>query len=352
MSGIIPPQNQFWHRNTNSVSLRTLTCHQNPDRPTRSINESNPMLKKSFLLGAALIATLAAPPAIAQQFKPSVLKVNAIRGGAFWLSGGVANSGFVVGDKGVIVIDTQVGPPDAKAAISEIAKVTPKPINAIIVSHGDPDHIGGLLAYPADAAVIEHEGTQPYVLSAANDAARGGPFGALFLGLVKRPPTRTIGNTEAVTLDGVRMVLMHLAPAHTDGDLVIYLPAQKTVFAADLLLTSQRFPVIHYGGSSLGWLATMKAMLALNADTYIPGHGPIESKAKLQARLRDVEQVREQIKAMVREGKTVAEVQTAIPEEASPFPTFVETIYRELTVGYPASTPPWANIVRPELMRR
>ena len=308
---------------------------------------------KHALLALALAGTIVgSAAAVAQQFKPAVLTARPVRGGVYWLAGGVSNGGFVVGDTGVIVIDTQINPADARTAIAAIARVTPKPITAVVVSHGDPDHIGGLSAYPAQAAVIEQEGTVAYVQAAANDAAHGGPFGALYQGLVKRAPTRTIGNTETVTLDGVRTVLMHLGPAHTNGDLVVYLPAQKTVFGADVLLTSQRFPVIHLGGSSLGWIATMKAMLALDADTYIPGHGPIESKAKLVARLRDVEQSRAAIKAMVQAGKPLAEIQAAFPEEPSPFPTFVETVRRELTTGYPAPVPPWGNVVRPELMGR
>ena len=81
-----------------------------------------------------------------------------------------------------------------------------------------------------------------------------------------------------MVLNGVRMVLMYVAPAHTSGDLFVYLPDQKIVFAGDIHLTnSGRFPVIKIGGSSLGWIASMKAMLALDADTYVPGHGPIET---------------------------------------------------------------------------
>ncbi len=307
-------------------------------------------LRNLIVMLLAGAGALAAPAAA--QFKPATLTVHPVRAGAYWLGGGIANSGFVVGDKGVVVIDTQFNTGDARTALAEIAKITPKPVSAVIVSHGDPDHIGGLLAYPSDATVIEHEATPPYVLAAAKDAAHGGPFGAAYVELAKHAPTRTIGSTETLMLDGVRMTLLHVASAHTGGDLVVFLPAQKTVYAGDILLTTQRFPVIHFGGSSLGWIATMKAMLALNADTYVPGHGAVEPKAQVVARLHDVEQTRDAIKTMVRDGKPLADVQAAFPEQPSPFPTFVETIYQELTTGYPAATPPWANTVRPELMRR
>ena len=308
-------------------------------------------LVRHILLALAMSLPLA--PALAQGFKPSVLKAEPIRGGAFWLSGGVSNSGFVVGDKGVIVIDTQVNPPDARTALAEIARITAKPVSAVVVSHGDPDHIGGLSAYPADATVIEHEQTVTYVRAAAADAQKGGPvFGPLYQQLAKLTPTRTIGGTETVVIDGVRMVLLHLGPAHTAGDLVVYLPKQKTVYAGDVLLTSQRFPVIHFGGSTLGWITTMKAMLALDADIYVPGHGAIESKAQIRARLRDIEQARERIKAMVAQGKPLAEIEAAFPEPVTPFPSFAATIQQELTTGYPAAIPPWANLIRPMTDRR
>ena len=171
---------------------------------------------------------------------------------------------------------------------------------------------------------------------------------ATYQTLLKFLPTRTIGSTETMALDGVRMVLMYTAPAHTSGDLVAYLPAQKIVFTGDIVTNNLgRFPVVHLGGSSLGWIACMKALLALNADTYIPGHGPIESKTQLQIRLRNAQERREQIKTMVNENKSLADIEQAFPEpDASPmFASFTQTVYAELTKGYPPASPPWYNLI-------
>ncbi len=159
-------------------------------------------------------------------------------------------------------------------------------------------------------------------------------------------PTRTIGGTETVVLDGERLMLMHIAPAHTSADLAVYLPAQKIVFAGDVLVNTTSYPLIHAGGSSLGWISFMKDILALDAETYVPGHGPIETKPMLQARLRKAELRREQVKAMVEQNKSLAEVKQALPETALDprFPTYTQVVYEELTKGYPPSLAPWAGL--------
>ena len=306
--------------------------------------------RKIFALAVA-VAALAVPAFAQVKPEPVKLSVHALKGGAYWVEGGTSNHGFIVGDKGVVAIDAQRSVEIAQQALVEIAKVTPKPVDTVILTHGDPDHVAGLPAYPAGTTIIAHENTKSQIVLAAADPNAGPMWGPVYRKLLGFLPTRTIGSTETVVLDGVRMVLMYVAPAHSSGDVIVYVPAAKVVFGGDIILTNTgRFPIIHYdtGGSSLGWIAAMKAMLALDADTYVPGHGPIETKAMLQARLRDVEERRQQIKVMVNENKSLAEVKQALPEVAfeMPFLSFVETTYLELTKGYPPVAPPWANLIR------
>ena len=92
------------------------------------------------------------------------LTVMPLRGGAYWVKGGVSNTGFIVGDKGVIVIDTQMFQATARTALAGIAKVTPKPVNAVILTHSDPDHINALPAYPKGIPVFAQVKTRDRIL--------------------------------------------------------------------------------------------------------------------------------------------------------------------------------------------
>ena len=297
------------------------------------------------LVAAAAVAGLvfAQPPA-----GPVALTTHPLRGGAYWVAGGAANTGFVVGEQGVVVWDAQETPAEARQALTQIARITPKPVVAVVLSHADPDHVGGLPAYPAGTPIIAQENVRGIIEASIADQANGGPkYGPLYQALANRLPTQPIGSQQAMVLGGVSLTLLHAGPGHSSADLVAYLPAQRVVFAGDLLTTTGAYPVIHIGGSSLGWLAFMKAILALDADTYVPGHGPLETKAQLQARLQLAEARREQVKALVQAHKTLAEVEQALPEKATSalFPSFTRTVYQELTQGYPPATPPWANLV-------
>jgi len=87
-------------------------------------------------------------------------------------------------------------------------------------------------------------------------------------------------------LEGVRLRLLHFGPAHTGGDLMVYLPDQKIAFAGDLLPAPNRFPLIHREkhGASDGWIANVKALVCLHATTYVPGHGEPQHNRSLKSR--------------------------------------------------------------------
>src|SRR5205823_3950440 len=136
------------------------------------------------------------------------------------------------------------------------------------------------------------------------------------------PNQVTTKKKESITIDGVKLDLYHFAPAHTSGDLVVYLPAQKIVSTGDIVVTNRADdnPNIHFekNGSTEGWLTNVKGMIALNADTYVTGHGDLLSKADLQRKLAATTERRNKIAAMVKDGKTLDQIKTALPDAAAP----------------------------------
>ena len=315
---------------------------------------------KGFVAYALLFAaaTLAFSSLALAQFRPGplVLVSHPLAGGVYWIQGDAANTGFVVGKDGVIVIDTQRSVDAARAQLAQIAGITAKPVRTVILTHGDPDHVGGLMAYPAGSTIIAHENTRAQILATSHAPDGASPLVASYRAIAaERLPNKTIGETETITIDGVEMTLLHVAPAHTSGDIVVFLPRQKVVFLGDLLTADEAaFPIIHVGGSSEGWIRTMHAVLALKADTFVAGHGGLKTKQELRTLVRQVEERRAAIKVLVYQGKTLAEINAALPEaKVSPaFLTFNETTYFELTEGYPDALPPWVSLVKADHRRR
>jgi glyoxylase-like metal-dependent hydrolase (beta-lactamase superfamily II) len=273
------------------------------------------------------------------------LSIKSLTADVYWVSGGISNTGFIIGDKGVIVIDTQMFLPTARKQMSEIARLTPKPVNVVILTHSDPDHINGLPAYPRGIPIIAQQNAKVEMQQLLEDPNSNGfpPDPAI----KDYMPTSTVRNKESMVLDGVPLVLIHTAPAHTDGDLAIYLPSHKIVFAGDLLTPALGpYPGIHLNkhGSSLGWAESVKAILALDADIYVSGHGEPLNKDELTKRLEVAEERRAQIKILFDQGKTLKEAKAVLHDVplkgyAAKFPTFTETTYEELTTGKSVGSP-------------
>src|SRR5947207_12612045 len=174
------------------------------------------------IAAAALLCAASAPaqgpppiqPVMMKQLKPDV-----------WagLGGSGGNSTIYIGKTGVIVVDAKQTEAGAKDLLAEIAKITPKPVTTAIITHSDGDHVNGLVAFPAGIKIIAHENNKKEQETALAVGGRGAPP-------KDRLPNQVVTkNTDKLTIDGVKLELYHFAPAHTSGDLIVYLPAQKIV---------------------------------------------------------------------------------------------------------------------------
>ena len=106
------------------------------------------------------------------------------------------------------------------------------------------------------------------------------------------------------------------------------MPAQRLVIAGDIInINTGPYPIMHRSGSSIGCIATMQTLLA----------GPIESKAWLRVRLHAAEERCREIETLFEAHKTLEEIKMGLPEPGADarFATFAQTVYEELTRGYP-----------------
>jgi glyoxylase-like metal-dependent hydrolase (beta-lactamase superfamily II) len=102
------------------------------------------------------------------------LSVKSLGGGAYWVSGGIGNTAFVIGDTGVIAIDAQMFIPTARKQLAEIAKITPKPVKVMVLTHSDPDHINGLPAFPRGMEIIAQSNAKQVIEALAADLNSNG----------------------------------------------------------------------------------------------------------------------------------------------------------------------------------
>jgi len=252
----------------------------------------------------------------------------------YWIEGAGGNSGVVVGDNGVIVIDAKVSPAAGKKLLAEIERITYKPVTHVILTHGDGDHVMGLAGFPGGLTIIAHENCRRDM----EVAGAAGIMGSLPKTVL---PNHTFKTSESISLEGISFELFHFGPSHTSGDIIVYLPDQKVVFTGDILnWGGSPTPTIHEekGGSAAGWLTTVEEMLKLDADIFVAGHGDTQTKTITQNKLTQFQRQYEDIKTMVVQGKTLDEVEEAMAVDAPAplakglrMPSFASVAYHQLS---------------------
>jgi len=269
-------------------------------------------LATKWLAGLAGCAMLGTPASVLAQ-RELPLKLHAIKPGKlYWVEGGGGNSGIVIGDKGVVVIDAKIDAEAGRALVEEVAKLTPKPITHLIETHSDGDHVNGVVAFPRDVKIIAHTNNRAEQLAmplAASVEIGGGKC----LPPPDRIPNLVIYKDEVrATINGEEFVFHHFGRAHTTGDLIVELPRHGVVFTGDILTYNV---LIHpeKNGSFDGWFDNASAILALPDTVFVPGHGrEPDTKEMLRARIAGLRAKRGAIDALVDEGKTLEQAKAAM----------------------------------------
>jgi len=249
--------------------------------------------------GTAVYRGLAQQPA-AQTKQPAArpaLTIEKVKDDLYVIIGNGGNVGVLVTDEGVVLVDDKFEQ-DYEAIIQQVKSVTNQPVKYVINTHHHGDHTGGNKRFIAMAEIISHKNSRANIV--ASNQGNASPL----------QPARIVFTDEtSVFLGGKEVQARYFGRGHTNGDIVVYFPAQRVLHMGDLMAGAT--PLIDYngGGSLIEWTKTVDAaMAAFDIDTVIPGHGTVTNRAGLQTYRDNVVQMRTEVTNMIRQGRNKDDV--------------------------------------------
>ncbi len=187
---------------------------------------------------------------------------------------------FVVTDEGVLVADGQGSPDETARLVQAVAGVTDQPIRHVVICSDHGDHTGGNVAFPPGTTFYAHPTSAEVLRESAAHPREGAPPVVV--------PTELVPDQRTLKLGGREIRILFLGRAHTGGDLVVYLPADKILFMSETYL-NRVFPAMRSAYPS-EWVAVIEKAQAMDVDIWVPGHGFVESPQVLREELETYRQ--------------------------------------------------------------
>jgi cyclase len=265
---------------------------------------------RQVALTVVLICTCGVWNAAAQQnidFEKLELRTVKITEGLYVLMGGPAqgNVAVSVGSDGVLLVDSMYGPMHQKI-VDAVKALSPLPIRYVVNTHLHGDHTAGNASMAKlGAVIISHDNMRKRIADSPSAPSAG------------TLPVLTYSDSLTLHFNGEEIQIYHPAPAHTDGDSIIYFRKANVVHVGDIP-ASLRYPNIgvNDGGTVDGMMAAARQLMTIvKPDTkIIPGHlGPIVGFKEIEQQLTMFAAVRDRIAAAIKAGKSEAEVVASKP---------------------------------------
>ncbi len=190
---------------------------------------------------------------------------------------GDPNTGVIVGDDGVMVIDAQATPLMAREVIRRIRKVTSKPIRYVVLTHYHAVRVLGASAYKAEH-IIASEATLGLIRERGKQDMKSeiARFPRLFRGAHSIPgltwPTLTFRGEMTLHIGRLEVKIIHPGAGHTGGDTIVWVPSQRVLFSGDLV---EYEAGVYTGDAHLEvWPETLERLRSLKPRALVPGRGP------------------------------------------------------------------------------
>ena len=293
---------------------------------------------KRFALGAALLAVLGqgATPAQTDWSEIEVTTTH-VAGNVHMLVGAGGNIGVSAGEDGILIVDDQYAPlaDKIRAALQEMGKGK---LQFILNTHWHGDHVGGNEAFGPEAPIIAHTNVRTR-LSTRQEA-----FGRVWEPLpAEALPVITFDHSVSVHFNGETIEAIHFPRGHTDGDSIIFFTGSNVVHMGDSFWGGGKFPRVDLetGGTVDGFLHNLGGVIERVPDDVkiIPGHGPLSTKADLEAAHENLTETVVIVRKGMESGKSLEDLRNeGFPEKYESWGTgfisadvWIETIYTSLS---------------------
>lgn len=275
-------------------------------------------LAVALLLGAGSAAAQGSAPADpvvqVEGLKPLSLRVQVIPDNSVSL---VPNVGFVVGRTGVLVVDTGLGPANGAAVAKAAQKIAPGRKIYLVATHAHPEHDLGAQAFPAGTVMIrsrDQAGEKAADMRLAGMfATRSAAIAERLKGAQFRPADQTFDKEHVVDLGGVSVTLLAVGPAHTAGDIAIWIPTDRVLFAGDLAMKAQP-SILAEKATIATWKSALDKLEALKPSVVVPSHGPIGDVGFIRGYRAYLEEVAQKTAEAKAKGQTLEGATAAIAE--------------------------------------
>ena len=212
--------------------------------------------------GAAL------PPPTLEEVSPGIFAYIQLDGSWF-----LNNAGFLVGSDSVVAVDTLGTERRSRTFLDTIRTTSDQPVRTLINTHSHADHTHGNYLLGGGTTIVGHTRCREEMLQGNLEALRLTFPSADFGDVRYAPPTLTFDDRLTLYVDDLEVQLIHLGPAHTNNDVVVWIPERKLLFTGDLAFNGGT--PFAMAGSVEGWLEAIPELRALGAEAVVPGHGSV-----------------------------------------------------------------------------
>lgn len=285
------------------------------------------MFKKFF---SYLLVALLPVYVIAQQNTATPVTLKKIGDNIYEVKGGRgANGGAFIGKSGVLLIDAKMDKESVDQTLTEIRKLTDKPIRFMVNTHSDGDHVAGNKFFSESVIFVAHENCRKEFF---HPGRNGEPSSWSDPSLAPYIPSVTFNDKMDLYIDDKKVELWYFGKGHTTGDLVVYFPDDRIAFMGDQIFM-ERPQLIHSykGGNSFEHVKTLEKMLAtLDAEIFCSGHSDALGRDMVQAHINKTKDLQSKVDGFVKKNYSLENLKKEFTEEQA---GLVETVYNELTAA-------------------